>query len=132
MHARMLRKTPGATSIAVLSLALGIGANTAIFSLVDAVLLRLLPVALGAQRANVLWLVVRDAAILVVVGAVIGVSASLVLGSLVKSFLYRIDSQDPVTIAVGVLVLASAGALARFIPARRASSVDPMTALRHD
>jgi len=88
--------------------------------------------ALGAQQSGILWLVIRDAALLVLIGALIGVPSALALGSLIGSFLYGISAQDPWTIAGGVLVLATAAALASFLPARRASSVDPMTALRHD
>jgi len=88
--------------------------------------------ALGAQRGNVLWLVLRDAGVLVIAGALIGVPTALALSTLVRSFLYGVSPQDPWIIVAGVVTLSAAAAFASFLPARRASSVDPITALRQD
>jgi predicted permease len=88
--------------------------------------------ALGAQRPSVLWLVMRRAAAFLVIGAVIGIPAALFLTRLVKSFLYGISAQDPLTIVLATMVLAAVAALASFLPARRATKVDPMVALRHE
>ena len=86
--------------------------------------------ALGAQRSEVLRLVIRSAALLVILGAAIGIPAALAVTLLVRSFLYGINPQDPMTIVLGTGVLAAAAALACLLPARRATKVDPMVALR--
>ena len=66
--------------------------------------------ALGAQRSAVLWLILRDAALLMLIGAAIGIPASLAATRLVKVFLYGISAQDPVTIVIGTAVLAAVAA----------------------
>jgi ABC-type antimicrobial peptide transport system permease subunit len=88
--------------------------------------------ALGAQRGDVLRLVMRESMILVAVGVVIGVGAALWASRLVSTQLFGLPGTDMVTIAaaVGTMVLVSAPA--GFLPARRASGVDPMVALRYD
>lgn len=88
--------------------------------------------ALGAQRTSVLWLVMRRAAGFLLMGAVVGIPASLFATRLVKSFLYGIGAQDPMTIVMATLVLGAVAATASFLPARRATKVDPMVALRHE
>jgi predicted permease len=88
--------------------------------------------ALGAQRGSVLWLVMRRAAAFLLIGALIGVPAALFLTRLVKSLLYGISAQDPIAIVLATVVLGAVAALASFLPARRATKVDPMVALRHE
>jgi predicted permease len=88
--------------------------------------------ALGAARSSVLWLVIRDASVLVIVGAAIGIPAALAATRLVKAFLYGIGAQDPLTIIAAGLVLICVAALASLLPARRATRVDPMVALRYE
>ena len=88
--------------------------------------------ALGAQRGSVLWLVMRRAGAFLLIGAAIGVPVALFTTRLVKSFLYGISAQDPITIVMAMLVLGAVAALASFLPARRATKVDPMVALRHE
>jgi predicted permease len=88
--------------------------------------------ALGAERGSVLWLVARYAGGLVLAGAVIGIPAALALSKLVKTFLFGIGAQDAVAIAGATLTLVAAAALAAFVPARRATNVDPIVALRHE
>jgi predicted permease len=88
--------------------------------------------ALGAQRPSVLWLVMRRAAAFLLLGAVIGVPAALLATRLLKSLLYGIDAQDPMTIAMATIALAVVAAAASFLPARRATKVDPMVALRYE
>jgi len=88
--------------------------------------------ALGAQRGAVLWLVLRDAALLVGLGAAIGIPAALAATRLVKTLLFGVGAQDPATVVAGALVLGAAAALACFLPARRATRVAPNTALRYE
>ncbi|HYL64079.1 MAG TPA: FtsX-like permease family protein, partial [Candidatus Methylomirabilis sp.] len=88
--------------------------------------------ALGAQRSNVVRLVVRQALTLMVVGATIGIGASLGVTRFMASMLFGVSPNDPVTI-VGVTILLAGVALAAcYIPARRAMRVDPMVALRYE
>lgn len=88
--------------------------------------------ALGAGRANVQWLVLRQGLLLVCMGAVIGVPAALMLTRLVKSMLFGVQPNDAFSIAGAVIVMCGVGAIAGWIPARRASSVDPMVVLRYE
>jgi putative ABC transport system permease protein len=88
--------------------------------------------ALGAERRSVLWLVARYAGGLVLAGAAIGIPAALALSKFVKSFLYGIGAQDTMAIAGATATLLAAAAIAAFVPARRATNVDPIVALRHE
>ena len=88
--------------------------------------------ALGAERGSVVWLVGRHAAALVLIGAAIGIPAALALSKLVKTFLYGIQPQDMTAILASLAVLFLVAAVASAIPARRATRVDPMVALRQD
>jgi len=88
--------------------------------------------ALGAQRRNVLLLVVSDGMKLAAVGTVIGVAAAIALTRLASSLLFGIAATDPftfLTVSLGALFVAL---LASYIPARRATKVDPLVALRTD
>ena len=91
-----------------------------------------LRMALGAGRATVVWMVLRDVSRLAAVGLAIGVPAALGASRLVESFLFGLRPNDPwaVTCAVGILL--GAALVAGYVPARRASRIDPMTALRHE
>ena len=89
-----------------------------------------LRMALGAQRANVVWLVLRQAAFILLSGSAIGLVLSYLSGALLKSFLYGVQPHDPWIIAPVALFLIASGAVAACIPARRASIIDPMEALR--
>jgi putative ABC transport system permease protein len=62
----------------------------------------------------------------------IGLAAALALGHILQGFLYGVASADPVTLGAVALLMASVGLLASYVPARRATHVDPMTALRHE
>jgi predicted permease len=90
--------------------------------------------ALGANRADVIWTVMREALLLVGAGVLIGVPAALVLGRVasnrISGLLFGLQSTDPLTIAGATLLLAVIAAGAGYLPARRASRVDPMVALR--
>ncbi|HET6205389.1 MAG TPA: FtsX-like permease family protein, partial [Terracidiphilus sp.] len=85
----------------------------------------------GAQRRRVVAMVVKGALRLVLVGVVLGLPAAWAASRWVKSMLFGLTPADPATIAGAALVLAIAALLAAYLPARRASRADPMTALRH-
>jgi predicted permease len=86
--------------------------------------------ALGARRGDVVWLVMRQAGVLVFTGIVIGAALAYGAGRMVRSYLYGVSAHDGWTLAVVVLTLAAFGAVAAYLPARRASRVDPVEALR--
>ena len=88
--------------------------------------------ALGARRRQVLAMVLREEGWLGLVGTGAGLAAALLLARVVKSMLYGIAPDDPLTMAGGVLVLLAAAMVASWIPARRAAQVEPMVALRHE
>ncbi len=89
-------------------------------------------VALGAQRSNVVWLVMREVVAMVGIGFAIGLPAAWVSSKLVTSLLYGIQPNDPIAIAVPMAVLASVALLAGYVPAFRASRVDPLRALHYE
>jgi predicted permease len=89
-------------------------------------------VALGAQRREVLGLILRQGLTLVAVGLGVGVAASLVATRYLEGMLYGIAARDPGTFSTVSLVLIAAGLVASFVPARRAASADPLTALRSE
>jgi ABC-type antimicrobial peptide transport system permease subunit len=89
-------------------------------------------IALGAMRGDVIWLVLREALALVGAGVVIGLLASLAATKTVSTLLYGLRPNDPLTIAAATLLLLAVAALSAYLPARRASRVDPMAALREE
>jgi predicted permease len=89
-----------------------------------------LRMALGAQREDVLALVLRGAGVLLVMGTVIGVGISLVAARLMHSFLFEVKEYDPVSFLGAPVLLLAVGAFAAWLPARRASRLEPMEALR--
>jgi predicted permease len=86
--------------------------------------------ALGAAPATVRWMVIRQGLLLVGGGVAIGVPAALGGLRVVESLLYGVRPTDPLAIAFSVILLAAVGVLAAWLPARRASHVDPVVALR--
>jgi macrolide transport system ATP-binding/permease protein len=88
--------------------------------------------ALGAQRGRVVWMVLREVFLLAAVGLGIGVPTALATSKLVESFLFGMKPNDPPSLALAVAILLSAALLAGYMPARKASRIDPMVALRHE
>ena len=88
--------------------------------------------ALGAQRQDVLRLVMRESMILVAIGVVAGLAIALGAGRFVTTLLYGLPPTDVISIALAVSVMVLVSAIAGYIPARRASRVDPMVALHYE
>lgn len=91
-----------------------------------------LRVAVGAQRGQVVWLVLRQAGVLVVAGVCIGTILAIASGRIVHGFLYGVAEHDSLTFMVVALVLLFSGGLAAYFPARKAANVNPMEALREE
>ena len=88
--------------------------------------------ALGADSARVRALVLRQVAVMTVIGAAIGIAGALGLGRAARSLLFELQGHDPVAIVTSVVLLALVALGAAYVPARRASRVDPMQALRYE
>jgi ABC-type antimicrobial peptide transport system permease subunit len=88
--------------------------------------------ALGAEQGKVVGMVMREVLILIVIGVGVGVPAALALTKLVKSQLYGLEARDPWTLGVATALLVFVACAAGYIPALRASRVDPMKALRYE
>jgi len=86
--------------------------------------------ALGATRADVLRQVLYQGMAFVGIGIVIGLAAALMLGRVVQALLYNVSPRDPVTLAAITVLLAVVALVACLLPARRATKVDPIVALR--
>jgi predicted permease len=89
-------------------------------------------VALGAQRAQVIAMVMREAAGLLIVGTIIGTVIALLAGRSAASLLFGVASSDPPTLLVAILLLTAIAVVASYLPARGAARLDPLTALRHE
>ena len=88
--------------------------------------------ALGAQRRNILRMILRQGLALAIMGAAVGLAAGLIVSYLMAGVLYGVRPADPLTFAGVALLLLGVALLASYIPARRAIRVDPMTALRYE
>jgi predicted permease len=88
--------------------------------------------ALGARPGNVRWMVMRETVLLVLIGVVIGVVAAVWATELISSLLFGLTGADPLTIACVAMLLIAVSAFAGYLPARRASRVDPIVALRYE
>jgi ABC-type antimicrobial peptide transport system permease subunit len=88
--------------------------------------------ALGARRGGVVRMIMREVLALVSAGLVVGMAAALATSKFVASFLYGLTPNDPLALTLGVITLLTAALLAAYVPARQASHIDPLVALRHD
>jgi ABC-type antimicrobial peptide transport system permease subunit len=88
--------------------------------------------ALGAGRGNVLRLMLKQGLMLTGLGLALGLLAAALLTRLIQTLLYGVGTTDPLTFGLVALLLASVALLACWIPARRATKVDPMIALRYE
>jgi predicted permease len=86
--------------------------------------------ALGAQRENILWLILRHALVLLALGVAVGLGVAWAASSILRSFLYGTIAYDAVTVFLVILALGLCGITASYLPARRAAAVDPIEALR--
>ena len=88
--------------------------------------------ALGAERLNIIWMVLKESLLLVVVGLAIGLPASWAAARLISNQLFGLSPSDPLTLITAVTLLTLVAALAGYLPARRAARVDPLKALRYE
>jgi predicted permease len=88
--------------------------------------------ALGARREDVLWLVLRSAVVMIAIGVLIGIPAALAAGRLIQSMLFQLTSFDPLSMLAVIVLLTVVALLAGWIPARRATKVNPVIALRYE
>jgi predicted permease len=88
--------------------------------------------ALGAERSDVRWMVMREIVVLVAVGIAIGIPVTLAGGRLVTSMLFELHAADPWSLLAAVVILLAVALLAGYLPARRASRIDPTVALRYE
>ncbi len=88
--------------------------------------------ALGAQRGAVVWMVLREVLMLAAIGLAMGVPTALGTSKFVESFLFGMKPNDPRALTLAAAILLGAALLAGYVPARKASRIDPITALRHE
>jgi predicted permease len=88
--------------------------------------------ALGAEALKVLWMIMRDALIMVSIGSIVGAGITLMLTRYTESLLFGVKPHDAGTLMITGLLLLAVTAVAGFLPARRATKVEPMSALRHE
>jgi ABC-type antimicrobial peptide transport system permease subunit len=88
--------------------------------------------ALGAQRGQVLWMVLRECLIIAGFGIAVGLPLAFAGARLLKSMLFALSPADPLTFALALIAVAGVALFSALLPARRASSVEPMVALRYE
>jgi ABC-type antimicrobial peptide transport system permease subunit len=88
--------------------------------------------ALGARPGKILEMVLREGLVMTFAGLILGVIGALALTRVISGFLYEVSPTDPVTFAAVALFLIAVSLLACYLPARRATRIDPMVALRYE
>jgi ABC-type antimicrobial peptide transport system permease subunit len=88
--------------------------------------------ALGARGPNVAWMILREVLWMALAGLAIGLPVAFMTSKLVSSFLFGMKPNDPASLGLAVATLIAAAAIAGYVPARRATRIDPMTALRNE
>jgi predicted permease len=88
--------------------------------------------ALGAQRVQVIWMIMRESLLISAAGVLIGLPLAFACARFVDSMLYEVSDFDAISFALAVCSIALVGSIAAFVPARRAAKVDPMVALRYE
>jgi ABC-type antimicrobial peptide transport system permease subunit len=88
--------------------------------------------ALGAARSSVMWLVLKEVALLATIGVLIGLPAAIGLSRYVQSVLFQLEPTDPITLTVSTVTLLAVAFVAGYLPANRATRIDPMVALRYE
>jgi predicted permease len=88
--------------------------------------------ALGAEGRDIAWMVLRETLVLVVAGLVLGVPTAMFAARLISNQLFGLNPSDPVTLITAAVVLSVVALLAGYLPARKASRVDPLIALRYE
>jgi len=85
---------------------------------------------LGAQRGMVQWMILREGAVMLASGVLVGLLLAAGTGKLISGMLYNVGALDPLAFTIAPLALAAAALLATWLPARRATRISPMAALR--
>jgi len=88
--------------------------------------------ALGAERRNIIWMVLKESLVMVILGLAIGLPASWAAAQLIANQLFGLSPSDPITLITAVTLLTMVATLAGYLPARKASRVDPLVALRYE
>jgi predicted permease len=91
-----------------------------------------LRIALGASTGGVLWMILKESLLLLIIGVAIGIPATLAASHAVRSQLFGLSPYDPATLLAAVLVIAAVTLASAWFPARRATRIDPMIALRYE
>ena len=86
--------------------------------------------ALGARRETVQWMILREGAMMLASGVVLGLLLAVGTGKLISGMLYNVGALDPLAFTIAPVVLSAAALLATWLPARRATRISPMAALR--
>jgi ABC-type antimicrobial peptide transport system permease subunit len=88
--------------------------------------------ALGAGPGSILWLVMREVLLVLATGVTVGLAAALASARVLRQLLFGLEPHDPTTIAIAIALFSAMAALAGYLPARRATRVDPIIALRSE